>query len=73
MLFIGLMVLMKNVIDIIKAIHDDRRAVKQKEEIIDALYECADQFSEEVIDKMEIIVYEKGTIKTETEPLKFGD
>lgn len=73
MLFIGIMFLVKNAIDIVKAIRDDRRAEKQKEEIIEALYDCADAFTEEVIDKMEITVYEKGTIETDAEPLKFGD
>ena len=73
MLFIGSMFLVKNVIDIVKGIHEDRVAKKRHDELIDALYECADLFEEGIIDKMTVTVYEKGTIKTDAEPLKFGD
>lgn len=71
MLFIGIMFLVKNVIDIVKGIHEDRVYKKRHDELIDALYECADSFEEGVIDKMTVTVYEKGVL--EEEKLKFGD
>ena len=59
MLFIGIMFLVKNVIDIVKGIHESRVDKKRHDELIDALYECADSFEEGVIDKMTVTVYEK--------------
>lgn len=73
MLFIGIMFLVKNVIDIVKGIHEDRVYKKRHDELIDALYECADSFEEGIIDKMDVIVYEKGVLENQEEKLKFGD
>lgn len=73
MLFIGIMFLVKNVIDIVKGIHEDRVYKKRHDELIDALYECEDSFEESISDKMDVIVYQKGVLEKETEPLKFGD
>ena len=73
MLFIGIMFLMKNVIDIVKGIHETRMAKKKQEEILEAIFDGYEALSEDVWDKMEIIVYEKGTIEADPEPLKFGD
>lgn len=73
MLFIGIMFLVKNVIDIVKGIHEDRVYKKRHDELIDALYECADSSEEGIIDKMDVIVYEKGVLEKQEEKLKFGD
>ena len=73
MLFIGIMFMMKNVLDIVKGIYETRVAKKRHDELIDALYECADSFEESIIDKMEVVVYETGVLETQEEKLKFGD
>lgn len=75
MLFIGIMFLVKNVIDIVKGIHEDRVYKKRHDELIDALYECADSFKEgnKIIDKMDVVVYQKEVLEEQEEKLKFGD
>lgn len=73
MLFIGIMFLVKNAIDIVKGIHESRVAKKRHDELIDAVYECAESFEESVIDKMTVTVYEKGVLEKQEEKLKFGD
>ena len=72
-MFIGIMLLVKNVIDIVKGIHEDRVYKKRHDELIDALYECADSFGEGIIDKMDVAVYQKVVLEEQEEKLKFGD
>lgn len=72
MLFIGIMLGVNNLITIVKAFVDSKVEKRRLEKFEEAMYNLGDVISDEVIDKMEVIVYEKGTVEDE-ERLKFGD